>query len=106
VGAVDDEGGTGNTLSSGAVYLHFMNTDGSIQSTLKLDENTANGPDFESELDATDWYGRSVASIGDLDGDGVLDLAVGAMNDEGGVGNTLESGAVYIHYMNNDGQWR
>lgn len=96
VGARSDEG---TDASSGAVYIHFMNTDGSINSTVKIDENTTNGPGAAS-LDVGDFYGYSVAGIGDLDGDGVRDIAVGATEDEGG---DLSSGAVYIHFMNTDG---
>jgi len=44
-------------------------------------------------IDADDRFGSSVASLGDLDGDGVVDLAVGAfLDDDGGTG----AGAAYI----------
>ncbi|MGH7821467.1 MAG: integrin alpha, partial [Candidatus Binatia bacterium] len=48
-----------------------------------------------------DWFGKSVANLGDLDGDGVNDLAVGAPRvDDGGdiIYDYAEtdSGAVWI----------
>jgi hypothetical protein len=58
------------------------------------------GPPLLVELEARadrvneDFFGQSVASIGDLDGDGFSEIAIGApLADEGGPG----SGAVYVH---------
>ena len=42
---------------------------------------------FTGTLDNGDGFGISVASLGDLDGDGVIDLAVGSFGDEDGGGN-------------------
>ena len=39
---------------------------------------------FMGVLDDADRFGRSVASLGDLDGDGVGDLAVGVWFDDDG----------------------
>ena len=93
VGAdADDEGGD----KRGAVHIMFMNTDGSVDSTAEINDSTTNGPSLED----TDRFGRSIANIGDLDGDGVNDLAVGAhLNDE----TSSNSGAVHIMFMNTDG---
>ena len=55
----------------------FMNTDGSVDSTVEINDSTANGPTL-----ADDRFGYSVANIGDLDGDGVNDLAAGAYGDK------------------------
>ncbi|EOD13154.1 hypothetical protein EMIHUDRAFT_212898 [Emiliania huxleyi CCMP1516] len=55
---------------------------------------------FAGVLDDGDWFGHSVAFISDLDGDGVSDLAVGAIfDDDGGP----DRGAVYILFLNTDG---
>ena len=88
----DDEGGD----NRGAVHIMFMNTDGSVDSTAEINDSTTNGPSLED----TDRFGNSIANIGDLDGDGVNDLAVGAyLNDE----TSSNSGAVHIMFMNTDG---
>ena len=51
-------------------------------------------------LDDGDWFGHSVAFIGDLDGDGATDLAVGAIGD--GDGGPIR-GVVYVLFLNTDG---
>ena len=88
----DDDRGS----SRGAVHIMFMNTNGTVNSTVEINDSTANGP----RLSSSDYFGFSVASIGDLDGDGVTDLAVGAYQDDGGGSNR---GAVHIMFMNTDG---
>ena len=66
--------------------------DGDVASTVEINSSTANGP----SLSNADYFGESVATIGELDGDGVNDLAVGAYGDsEGGTSR----GAVHILYM-------
>ena len=94
VGAINDDEGTGTNL--GAVHIIFMNTDGSVASIVEINSSTTNGP----SLAASDNFGTSIANIGDLNNDGVNDLAVGALGDDGGGTNR---GAVHIMYMNTDG---
>ena len=51
---------------------------------------------FTGILDDWDWFGISAAALGDLDGDGVGDLAVGAPgDDDGGSGR----GAVWVLFL-------
>ena len=93
----DDEGGT----NRGAIHIIFMNTDGSVDSTAEINDSTTNGP----SLDDNDQWGISVTNIGDLNDDGVDDLAVGADGAEHGTASMTNSsiGIVYIMFMNTDG---
>jgi hypothetical protein len=87
----DNTGGT----SRGAVYLLMMNAGGTVKNSVKIASDTNGGPTLADE----DLFGRSVTSMGDLDGDGVTDLAVGAPGD----GAYSRRGAVYLLMMNSDG---
>ena len=93
VGAKGDDVAGANR---GAVHIVFMNTDGSVDSTVKINDSTTNGPTLSNQ----DKFGGSVADIGDLNGDGVNEIAVGAQKDDG---SGTERGAVYIMHMNTDG---
>ena len=94
VGAArDDDGGT----DQGAVYLLFMERDGAVRSWKKISQ-TAGG--FTADLDTDDQFGRGARCIGDLDLDGVPDLAVGAIHDDDGGTNR---GCVYVLFMQRDG---
>ena len=98
VGAVcDDDGGNGH----GAVWILFLNTDGTIKSHQKISD-TEGG--FTGELDDWDQFGHVIACLGDLDDDGVVDLAVSApRDDDGGEPPDADRGAVWILFLNNDG---
>ena len=85
---------TGN--NSGSAYIMFMNTDGSVDGTVEINDSTTNGP----AIIATDNFGNSIANIGDLNNDGVNEIVVGALKDDG---SGTQHGAVYIMHMNTDG---
>ena len=94
--AVGDYGNDEGGYSRGAVHVLLLNSDGSVKQTVEINSSTPNGP----VLSNYDFFGSSVASLGDLDGDGVTDLAVGASGDnEGGD----YRGAVHVLLLNSDG---
>ena len=93
VGAPGDDTGSSNR---GAVYILFMNTDGTVSSSVKIASDTNGGPTLVS----SDKFGRSVTGIGDLNGDGVEDIAVGAIEDDTG---GSDRGALHILFMNTTG---
>ncbi|MEW8029803.1 MAG: integrin alpha [Candidatus Thiodiazotropha sp.] len=94
VGApLDDDAGT----DKGAVWILFLNGDGTVQSEQKISDDEGG---FEGDLDDNDQFAHALASIGDLNNDGVTDLAVGVPNDDDG---GIDRGAVWILFMNSDG---
>ncbi len=94
VGALgDDDGGS----ERGAVWILFMNNDGTVREVQKISD-TVGG--FNGVLDNGDFFGRCVANLGDLDGDGIPDLAVGAvLDDDGG----FDRGAVWVLSLDGGG---
>jgi hypothetical protein len=90
----DDDGGT----DRGAVYELFLNPDGTVASHLKL--SALSGP-LQGALDDEDKLGGATAGLGDHDGDGVLDLAAGASQDDDA---GFETGAVYVLFLDG-GTW-
>ncbi len=89
----DDDGGT----HRGAVYVLFLNANGTVKSHQKI-SSTQGG---KGPLVDYDQFGASVAGIGDVDGDGINDIAVGATGDDDGGANMV--GAAYILFMNANG---
>ncbi len=97
VGApLDDDGGS----DRGAVHVLFMRADGSIRAEQKI---SATQGGFGGALDDLDLFGCSLAAPGDLDGDGVPDLFVGARKDDDGATN---QGAVWTLFLRADGTVR
>jgi hypothetical protein len=89
----DDDGGE----DRGAVWILFLSPDGTLKSHQKISD-TEGG--FSGMLDDGDWFGTVVTALGDLDGDGVGDLAVGAADDDDG---GVDRGAVWVLFLNSNG---
>ena len=91
VGAVGDgDGGSG----SGAAYLLLLNENGTVASGFKLSNSHGNLP-FQLNSDSS-YFGNAIASLGDLDDDGITELAISARFDDDGAQG---AGAVYILYL-------
>ena len=102
IGDVNGDGVTDLVVGSnvadggnGAVFVVFLNSDGSMQSNVKIGTNLNGGPPLTDD----NIFGGSVSGIGDLDGDGTPDVSVGAYLRGG-------TGAVFVLHLNADGTVR
>ncbi len=84
-----DAGGT----DIGAVYLTPLNAGGTASTSIVLTSGVSGMP----TLTAGDRFAASIAAIGDIDGNGVVDLVVGAPGDDAG---GIDAGALYILRLN------
>ncbi len=84
----DDDGET----DAGAVYILFMNTDGTVQANQKISMLEGG---FEESLLQSNFFGYGVAGIGDYNNDNIPDIAVSAPNST--------NRALYILHLNTDG---
>jgi len=90
VGAYNDNDGGAD---KGAVWMLFLNQNGTVKSHQKISNLEGN---FTWTLNDSDYFGSSVTSPGDLDGDSITDLAVGAFGDDDGGSAT---GAVWMLFL-------
>ena len=83
---LDDDGSS----NAGALFIIYLSTEGTVLSHAKLSSLSG---DFTSVLATDNWFGMSLAFLGDLNSDGGADLAVGTYgdNDAG-----TKRGAMYI----------
>lgn len=84
-------------LSTGSVWVLFLDSNGMVLQNQKISSGSGG---FSDSLDLGGFFGFSAANIGDVDGDGVTDVIVGAnFQDEGGTNR----GAAWILFMNPTG---
>ncbi len=95
VGAPGDDGSGANR---GAVYLISLRPNGTVSAFARI---AAGSNGFTGGLQDGDEFGSAVAAIGDLEGNGVTELAVGAPGDDDG---GPSRGAVWILFLGFDGQ--
>ncbi len=82
--------------SKDIIRVLFMNADGTVASHQKIDENDGG---FSGSISGS-FFGDAIETIGDLNEDGVPDIAVGAPGDDDGAS---QRGAVWILFLNSDG---
>jgi hypothetical protein len=89
------------TIHSVWTYYDYQPLTSSTRPYQVINATSGNGPQVENRA----LFGWSVANIGDLNGDGFQDLAVGAIGDSCINGNgtvAIRCGAVYILFMDYD----
>ena len=84
----DDDGAT----DAGAVYILFMNSNGTVKSNQKISMLSGG---FMDTLTTSSFFGYGVAGVGDYNGDGIPDIAVSA--------NHVPNGVIYILHLDTNG---
>ena len=97
VGASQDPGGTGSSYQKGAVWILRLYSTGKVKSYYKIKNGVSN---FISSMSNGDRIGISVSNIGDINSDGIPDIAAGAFRDDDGGSNF---GAVYVIILDTNG---
>lgn len=100
IGDLDNDGVTdiavgaqGSGAIIGTVWILFMNTDGTVKNEKVIDNSAMNGT-----LSMGAFFGGGIAgNLGDLDGDGVEDIVIGA------AGQNDHNGSVFITFLRTDG---
>jgi hypothetical protein len=93
VGATGDDDGS---INSGAVWVLSIDASGQVSSTAKL---SATSGGFGGAVSSSNPMGGAVGALGDVDGDGIGDLAVGLPGADDGGNN---AGAVWILFLQGD----
>ena len=93
----------------GAILISLFSFSDAFAAQTVNDRKSINSDDFLSppNLANEDLFGYQIEAIGDLDGDGVIDLATIKYGDDAGVtldpANNDNAGSIMILFMNSDG---
>ena len=94
-GQRDDDGGT----DKGSVYIILLNSNGTVKGAHKISASTGYGTGGINIYSGAN-FGSEIANLGDIDGNGVNDFAVGAYFDSE---TGSQTGAVYVLKMKANG---
>jgi hypothetical protein len=78
---------------AGSVWVELLNSDGTLKAAHKITEGQGG---FAGLLDAGDQFGSGVGGIGDVNGDGFVDIGVGALGTDAGGSSR---GALWVLFM-------
>ena len=105
IGDLDGDGidelgvGVGRTTNqTGSVWVLFMDTSGTVKKHQEISNREGDLPDI---LEVGEFFGVSIDGLGDINSDGIPDIAVGAhQKDDGG----NDRGAAYILFLKKSGK--
>jgi hypothetical protein len=87
--------GSQNSSNNGEIFIQNLNTNGTIQSTVRITRNEGGFGDYGISGHS---FGASIAKVGDLNGDGIDDIVVGSPSSNG------QRGSLWFLFLNANGQ--
>lgn len=81
----------------GRVYITFMKKDGTAKASQSIDRFYGN---LSLPIDTLSRFGYNITAMGDINGDGIFDLAVGAPYSRFSSSATNPEGAIYLLNLN------
>jgi len=82
---------------SGSIYILFLNANGTVKAEQKISNTAGN---FGGLCETNDLLGTCITNLGDLNGDGVTDIAAGVYgSNDGGI----RRGAIWVIFLNSSG---
>jgi PKD repeat protein len=84
----------------GAVFIVYLNRNGTAKADFRIAENYSGF--IGNMLDYNDEFGCAIEYLGDVNRDGIGDIAVGAGKDDDGPPGSFDRGAVYVLFLNAD----
>jgi hypothetical protein len=82
------------------VYILFLTSTGVVREYRALGHNENGGP--KGKQGGFSAFGSSVVALNDIDGDGIRDIAIGAMDMDDEIDTNVRAGVVFLCFMNQD----
>ena len=86
-----------------AIFVLFMSRNGTVKSFSTIDSLGQGGGPNLAALQDFPGLGSSIVAIGDLNNDGIVDLAIGANTVYDAGSSNLNAGAVFVCFMARNG---
>lgn len=90
ISAIGDDDGENH---AGAIYITCLQSNGKLKSIKKI---SATQGGFTGKIMKTDMFGRGIANLGDIDNDGLIEIAIGTPGFDDATVKPIVTGSIWI----------